>query len=135
MSKVGIEKKLFYGAAGSKAATEMKKVRDVNVEDNMGEADVTTREAEGWGMTEATLREHQVAWEMIANANDEEFNTFLTHFLDGSAFALYTEEGAGKGYDADYVLVEFGEDQALEEGVTVKMVAVPTLVTRAPQRI
>ena len=62
---LGLEAKLFFGAAGATAATEMKNVKDVTLNMETGEADVTTRAAEGWRLTAATLKEASVEFEMV----------------------------------------------------------------------
>ena len=61
---LGLEAKLFYGAAGATAATEMTNVKDVTLNMETGEADVTTRAAEGWRLTAATLKEASVEFEI-----------------------------------------------------------------------
>lgn len=135
MAKAGFEKKLFYGTAGTKATTECKKVRDVNTGLDKSKIDVTTREADGWTMNRGGLKEAEVEWEMLADKKDSEYTTFLTHFLTGSSFSLYVEDGGGKGLDADFVMVEFSETQDLEEGVVTRCVAVPSFSTgRYPKR-
>ena len=46
--KLGLDAQLFHGAAGSTATSEMKNCKDVTLNPETGEADITTRAAEGW---------------------------------------------------------------------------------------
>ena len=45
--KLGLDAKIFHGTAGTKATTEMSNVTDVTLNLETGEADITTRAAEG----------------------------------------------------------------------------------------
>ena len=53
--KLGLDAKFFHGAAGATANSEMKNCKDVTLNLETGEADITTRAAEGWRITAATL--------------------------------------------------------------------------------
>ena len=46
--KLGLDAKIFHGTAGQQASTEMTNVTDVTLNLETGEADITTRAAEGW---------------------------------------------------------------------------------------
>ena len=59
--KLGLDAKIFHGTAGQQASTEMTNVTDVTLNLETGEADITTRAAEGWRITAATLKEALVA--------------------------------------------------------------------------
>ena len=62
---LGMNAKLYYGAAGASAATEMGNVKDVTLTLEAGEADVTTRANAGWRATAPTLRECTAEFEMV----------------------------------------------------------------------
>lgn len=72
--KLGLDAKMFHGTAGTKASTEMKNVTDVTLNLETGEADITTRAAEGWRITAATLKEASVEFEMVWDTADAGFN-------------------------------------------------------------
>jgi hypothetical protein len=63
--KLGMEAKLYYGAAGMTATTELTNVKDVTLNLESGEADVTTRGNSGWRATVGTLKTGSVEFEMI----------------------------------------------------------------------
>ena len=51
---LGLDAKLFRGTAGSQASTEVTNVKDLTLNLESGEADVTTRATQGWKATAAT---------------------------------------------------------------------------------
>ncbi|MBK9126279.1 MAG: hypothetical protein IPM13_00545 [Phycisphaerales bacterium] len=70
---LGMDAKLYYGTAGAAAATLMGNVRNVTLNLEAGEADVTTRANSGWRATAPTLRECSVEFEMVWDPDDEGF--------------------------------------------------------------
>ena len=74
--KLGLDAKLFHGAAGSTASSEMKNCKDVTLNLETGEADITTRAAEGWRITAATLKEASLEFENQDNSISVWFNRF-----------------------------------------------------------
>ena len=62
---LGKDGKLYFGVAGTTAATEMGNVRDVTLTMEAGTADVTTRANFGWRATAPTLRECTCEFEMV----------------------------------------------------------------------
>ena len=67
--KLGMEARLYYDAAGMSADptwTELTNVRDLTLNLEKGEADLTTRANNGWRATEGTLKDASVEFEMVA---------------------------------------------------------------------
>jgi hypothetical protein len=58
---------------GSGAWTELTNAKDVTLNLEAGEADVTTRGNNGWRATVPTLKEASVEWEMVWNTADAGF--------------------------------------------------------------
>lgn len=79
--KLGLDAKIFHGAAGQTASTEMTNVTDVTLNLETGEADITTRAAEGWRITAATLKEASVEFEMIWDTEDSGFNAIQSAYF------------------------------------------------------
>ena len=129
---LGLESKLFFGAAGATAATEMKNVKDVTLNMETGEADVTTRAAEGWRLTAATLKEASVEIEMVWDPSDGGFAAIKEAYFSAEPLALFVSDGNEKGLDADFVVTSFSRSEPLEEALTVSVTCKPTLVNRAP---
>ena len=130
--KLGLDAKIFHGTAGTKASTEMKNVTDVTLNLETGEADITTRAAEGWRITAATLKDASLEFEMVWDTSDEGFRALKNAYFNNSAIALFASDGEGNGLDADFVVTSFSRQEPLEEALTVYVTCKPTLVTRAP---
>jgi hypothetical protein len=130
--KLGLDAKIFHGAAGQTATTEMTNVTDVTLNLETGEADITTRAAEGWRITAATLKEASVEFEMIWDTEDSGFNAIQSAYFGNSALSLFVTDGEGNGLDADFVVTSFSRSEPLEEALKVSVTCKPTLVDRAP---
>lgn len=134
---LGLDCKLYRGTAGSTANTEMKNVTNVTLNLEKGEADVTTRAAEGWKMFAATLKEASIEFEMLYDPEDADFQAMQAAYFGNTAVAIFVSDGSGSGLDCDAVLTNFSEDQGLEEAVKVNVTLKPTNIGgangRAPQ--
>ena len=133
MYKLGLDAKLFYGEAGSTAKTGLTNVKDVTLSLETGEADVTTRAAEGWRATAATPKEGSGGFEMVWDTEDEGFTKIQEAYFGNKPIALFVSDGAGAGLDADFVVTTFSRSEPLEEALTVSITCKPTLVDRAPK--
>lgn len=123
---LGLNCKLFRGEAGSTAATEMKNVKDVSCSLETGEADITTRAADGWRVNVATLKEATIEFGMLYDTEDADLNAISDAFFNNTAIALFVSDGLGSGLDCDAVITQFNVEQNLEEGVNVSVTAKPT---------
>ena len=131
--KLGMEAKLYYGAAGATAATELTNVKDVTLNLESGEADVTTRANAGWRATVGTLKTGSVEFEMIWDSDDLGFTAIKDAYFNNEPIALaILDEAGGEGLDADFSITSFSRKEALEEAITVSVTAKPTYSTRAP---
>lgn len=132
MAILGLNCVLYRGEAGQTASTEMTNVKDVEMNLTTGEADITTRAANGWRAYAATLKEASLTFQMNYEADDTDLKAIQTAFMNNSAIAFLVGDDKGNGLDADFVITEFNIPQPLEEAVTVSVTAKPTLSTRAP---
>lgn len=131
--KLGMEAKLYYGAAGATASTELTNVKDVTLNLESGEADVTTRANAGWRATIGTLKTGSVEFEMIWDSDDAGFTAIKDAYFNNEPIALaILDEAGGEGLDADFSITSFSRKEALEEAITVSVTAKPTYSTRAP---
>jgi hypothetical protein len=98
-----------------------------------GEADVTTRAAQGWRATIATLKEGSVEFEMIWDTEDAGFLALKNSYFNNQPIALAILDGEnGSGLDADFSITNFTRNEPLEEALTVSVTAKPTYSTRPP---
>ena len=130
--KLGLDAKLFHGAAGSTATSEMSNCTDVTLNLETGEADITTRAAEGWRISAATLKEASLEFEMVWDTTESGFTAIKNAFFNNAPIALFASDGDGNGLDADFVVTSFSRSEPLEEALKVSVTCKPTLVSRAP---
>lgn len=129
---LGLDAKLMRGTADATAATEVKNVKDLTLNLESGEADVTTRATEGWRASVATLKEAGLEFGILYDTEDADFTAFQTAYFSNTPMALFVTDGNGSGLDADWSITGFSMEQNLEEAVTVSVTAKPTASTRAP---
>ena len=129
---LGLNAKLLRGTAGQTAATEVKNVKDLTLNLESGEADVTTRATGGWRATAGTLKEASLEFGILYDTEDADFQAFQAAYFSNTPIALFITDGAGSGLDADWSITAFTVEQPLEEAVSVSITAKPTASTRAP---
>jgi len=121
---LGKDGKLYFGVAGTTAATEMGNVRDVTLTMEAGTADVTTRANFGWRATAPTLRECTCEFEMVWDPADPGFTAIKNAFLASSLIALkILDKANGQGPDGDFAITSFSRKEALEEAIIVSVTA------------
>ncbi len=130
---LGLDAVLYRGTAGQRGTTEVTNVKDLTLNLESGEADVTTRKTQGWKASIATLKEGSLEFEMLYDTADADFQAFQAAYFGNTPIALFVSDGAGTGVDADFSVTGFNINQNLEEAMTVSVKAKPTASTRAPQ--
>jgi len=121
---LGMQAKLYHGAAGNPASTEMTNVRNVTLNLEAGEADVTTRANQGWRATAPTLRECSVEFEMVWDPADAGFTAIKNAYLTAGLIALKVlDKEGGQGPDGDFSITSFSRSEELEEAITVSVTA------------
>ncbi|MPM41399.1 hypothetical protein SDC9_88054 [bioreactor metagenome] len=129
---LGLDAKLLRGTAGATGATEVKNVKDLTLNLESGEADVTTRATKGWKASVATPKEASLEFGILYDTEDADFTAFQTAYFSNTPIALFVTDGDGHGLDADWSITGFTVEQPLEEALTVSITAKPTASTRAP---
>jgi len=124
--KKGLDCKLYRGTAGSAATTLMKNVKDVTLNLEKGEADITTRAANGWKQTAATLKDGSLEFEMLLDPQDADYQAFNSAFYNDTPLAMFISDGEGNGVEGDFVITNFSEEEPLEEAVSIKVTMKPT---------
>lgn len=127
-----------WPASGAPASLEeMANVKDVTINLETGEADVTTRGGSGWRQTAATLKDGSVEFEMIWDPGDADFAAIQSAWANGTNIAMAFLDGASdtagvQGLWADFQITNFSVSQALEEAITVSVTAKPARSDVAP---
>lgn len=142
MIRLGLDGKMFRGEAGAAQTSiniEMKTVKDVTLNLEKGEADITDRSANGWRVYVGTLKEGTLEFNINYDTESEDFKTLLNAYLNNTALAFFVTDGDGSGLLADFVITQFNKEEPLEEAQTVSVTARPTNIGgasgRAPQWI
>ena len=127
---LGMNAKIYQGASGAAlgALTEMGNVKDVSLNLEAGEADITTRANQGWRATAPTLRECTAEFEMLWKPGDDGFEAIKTAFLTASTLrlAVLTGERDAPGTEGplgDFSITNFSRNEPLEEAVMVSVTA------------
>jgi len=127
---LGMNAKIYQGAAGAALGTlaEMGNVRDVTLNLEAGEADITTRANSGWRATAPTLRECTAEFEMVWKPGDAGFNAVKTAFLTSATLelAILDQDKAiagAQGPKGSFSITSFSRNEALEEAITVSVTA------------
>ena len=130
---LGLDAVLMRGTAGSKGTTEVKNVKDLTLNLESGEADVTTRATAGWRASVATLKEASLEFSILYDTEDTDYNAFAEAYFGNTPLSLFVSDGNGTVLDADFSITGFSIEQPLEEALSVSITAKPTASTRAPQ--
>jgi TP901-1 family phage major tail protein len=127
---LGMNAKIYQGAAGAELAAlaEMSNVRDVTLNLEAGEADITTRANSGWRATAPTLRECTTEFEMVWKPGDTGFDAIKAAFLAGTTVELAVldqarETAGAQGPKGSFSITSFSRNEALEEAITVSVTA------------
>ncbi len=128
----------IHGGAAPSGLTEMGNVRDVTLNLEEGEADVTTRANNGWRATEPTLKEGSVEFEMAYDPGDAGFTKVLGAWLNRTAVAMAILDAdkdlvGTMGLWADFKVISFSKGEPLEEGQMVSVTIKPAYSDVAPE--
>jgi predicted secreted protein len=133
--RLGLDAKLYRkdGATWDVVAN----VRDVTLNLETGEADVTTRGNDGWRATVGTLKDASIEFEMVWDTEDADFTAVKDAFFDGTPIELAVMDGdiaadGSQGLRAICRIINFTRSEALEEAITVSVTAKPTYSVTPP---
>lgn len=137
--RLGMEAKLYYdpSGVGGSSWTELTNVKDVTLNLEAGEADVTTRGNAGWRATVATLRDGSIEFEMVWDTSDPGFTAIKDAYFNNGSIGFAVMDGdigaaGSQGLQANFSITNFTRNEALEEAIMVNVTAKPTYSTTAP---
>ncbi len=139
--KLGLDAKLYFCAAGigdTPTWTELTNVKNVTLNLQKGEADVTTRANNGWKATAGTLKEGSIEFEMVWDTQDAGFTAIKDAYFNNTSIGMAAMDGGittagSQGLWADCMITDFSRDEPLEEALSVKVTAKPTYSVNPPQ--
>jgi len=137
--RLGLDAKLFRNTAGSGSPSwnEVSNVKDLTLNLEAGEADVSTRGNAGWRATVATLKDASVEFEMVWDSDDLDFAAFRDAFLNATGITVAVMDGdvgtgGSQGLVATCAVTAFSRNEALEEAITVSVTIKPTYAATPP---
>ena len=133
----------LYRNAGTYAAPTwdlVGNVRDLTLNLETGEADVSTRGNNGWRATVGTLKDASLEFEMVWDTADSDFGAVRDAFLNNNTVEFAVMDGlitgagstGSQGLRATFRIASFSRNEALEEAITVSVTAKPTYSANPP---
>jgi len=124
--RLGIKGKMYYGTAGSTGipTKELSNITDVTITLDASEADVTTRDNDGFRATVGGLKECTIEFDMLYLAKDAGFTAIKNAWLKGEQvhLAALTSEN-GEGPVGDFSITGFSRSEPLEEAIKYSVTA------------
>ena len=138
--KLGMDAKLYRNTGTYETPTwvEITNAKDVNLNLEKGEADVTTRANQGWRATVGTLQDGSVEFEMVWDTDDAGFTAIQEAYFDGTPLEVAVMDGdiatsGSQGLRATMTVTNFSRNEPLEEAITVSVTLKPTYADNAPE--
>jgi len=138
--KLGLDAKLYRntGSYATPIWNEVKVVKDVTLNLEAGEADVTSRGNGDWRAIIATLKDASLEFEMVWDTADEDFTAIRTAFFAKSALEFAVMDGpiataGSEGLRASMAIINFRRSEPLEEAIKVSVTAKPTYADNPPE--
>lgn len=140
--RLGMDAKLYRnaGSGGSPNWIEVTNVKDLTLNLEKGEADVTTRANGGWRATVGTLKDASIEFQMVWDANDAGFAAIQQAFFSNTPIEFAVMDGdisdpSSEGLVATCDIFNFTRNETLEEAIMVDVTLKPTYSGSAPQWI
>jgi len=137
--KLGLDAKLYRntGTFASPAWNEITNVKDVTLNLEAGEADVTTRGNAGWRATVATLKDGSIEFEMVWDTADDDFAAIRDTFLNRAGVEFAVMDGditltGSQGLQATCIVTNFSRNESLEEAFPLSVTVKPTFSVNPP---
>ncbi len=138
--KLGMEGKLYFNAGDYATPDwkELKNAKDVTLNLEKGEADVTTRGNAGWRATVGTLKEGSIEFEMVWDTEDEGFAALQNAWFGDTPIEMAVMDGpiatsGSQGLRATMSVISFSRKEPLEEAMSVSVSVKPTYAEHAPE--
>jgi len=135
-----MEAKLYWNSGTYAVPTweEMGNVKDVTLNLEKGEADVTTRANDGWRATLGTLKEGSIEFEMVWDTDDAGFLALKDAYFNDTAIEMAVMDGdvaasGSQGLRASFSVTNFSRSEPLEEAIGVSVTLKVTYSANAPE--
>lgn len=140
-ARLGLDAKIYWndGTYESPNWQEMDNVKDLTMNLETAEADVTTRGNNGWRATLATLKDGTVEFQSVDDPDDVNLEAFFEAWLNKTQIECLVLNGdkdtpGNRGWRITYMVTKFTTEQPLENAQMVSLSLKPTKATHAPAR-
>jgi hypothetical protein len=135
--RLGLQCKAYLKRGSPATWQEVGNIRNVSLSLEKGEADITTRSANGWKLTIGTLKEGSIETEMVWDTDDLNFVAIKDAFFNDAPVEMAFLDGPNaapsQGLLARFSVTNLSRDENLEEAVLAKITLKPTYdATLAP---
>jgi hypothetical protein len=136
--KLGRNCKVYHGAAGDTAETEVTNLIEVNLELTGDEGEFSSRDGGGWKAWSKVMKDANVQIVMHRKATVQAaYDALLASFLNDSPIALLVLDGPvevadSQGLDADFEVMAMSRPEPLTDGVKITFTCKPCPSTRNP---
>ncbi|HMN97425.1 MAG TPA: phage tail tube protein [Phycisphaerales bacterium] len=137
---LGLNAKLYRntGTYASPTWALIGNVKNVTLNLEKGEADVTTRSNNGWRANVGTLKDASIEFQMVWDTDDTHFSAIKDAFLANTPIEFLVLDGpvataGSQGLRATCDIMSFSRDEQLEEALMVNVTAKPTYSVNAPE--
>lgn len=141
-TRLGMDAKLYRNSGSYATPTweEIGNVKDVTLNLEKGEADVTTRANNGWRATVGTLKDASIEFQMVWDTLDADFDAIRQAFFGNTPIEFAVMDGDmtdpdSEGLRATFDIFNFTRNEALEEAILVDVTIKPTYAPNAPEWI
>jgi len=134
VTKMGFEGLIYYGTAGSTAATLISNSRDISETYETEDGDTTVRGSSGIpiGTARVTRLNYSLEWTMLNKSSDSTLTALRTAAATGAPVAIRTLDHSGSvGFDGD-MIVKMTKGKPLQGEQTFNFSGVPNDDNRAP---
>lgn len=138
-ARLGLEGVLHRnaGSYGSPSWNEMPNVKDLTINLETAEADVTTRGNNGWRATVATLKDGTIEFQSVWDRDDDDLQAMFDAFLNRTSIEVLALDGpvsesGSEGLRATVMVTKFTKEEPLENAQMVSISLKPTYSDHAP---
>ena len=140
--RLGLNAKLYRntGSYASPTWNEIGNVKDVTLNLESAEADVTVRANNGWRATVPTLKDASIEFEMVWDTDDEDFEAVRDAYLNNTTLEVLALDGpvsgagstGNQGLRAVCNVTGFSRSEPLEEALSVSVTLKPAYSVNPP---
>jgi len=138
--QLGMRGKLYRntGTYGVPVWEEIDNVKDLTLNLEKAEADVTTRANDGWRAKLGALKDASIDYEMVWDTEDPNFEAVKDAWFDDTLIDMAVMDGdiatsGSQGLRAEMAVLTFTREEPLEEAMKASVNLVPGYSVNAPE--